>query len=64
MTYIQGGPTIQGLSAEDINNAVHRANQLKDIAGLIGTASDVPTMEQFNTVVSKLNDIIAKLTVV
>ena len=64
MTYITGGPTIQGLSAEEINEAVHRANQLKDIAKLTVTASTTPTAEQFNTVVSKLNDIIAKLTVV
>jgi hypothetical protein len=52
------------LDAREINDAVHRANQLKDIAGLISTASAAPTMEQFNTVVNKLNDIIDKLTVV
>ena len=64
MTYITGGPTIQGLDAKEINDAVWRANQLKDITGLISTASAAPTMDQFNAVVNKLNDIIAELTVV
>ena len=64
MTYITGGPTIQGLSAEEINEAVHRANQLKDITGLIDTAGASYDQDLLNDVIGKLNDIIAKLEVV
>jgi hypothetical protein len=64
MTYITGGPTIQGLSAEDINEAVWRANQLKDITGLIDTAGASYDQDLLNDVIEKLNEIIAKLEVV
>ena len=64
MTYITGGPTIQGLDAREINDAVHRANQLKDITGLIDTAGASYNQDLLNAVIEKLNDIIAKLEVV
>jgi hypothetical protein len=65
MTYIPGGPTIQGLSAEDINNAVHRANQLKDTEALVETAASVAYDRlELQDVMDKLNSLIAKLTVV
>ena len=64
MTYITGGPTIQGLDAREINDAVHRANQLKDIAVLTSTAGDSYDKALLNAVIGKLNEIIAKLEVV
>jgi hypothetical protein len=65
MTYITGGPTIQGLSAEDINEAVHRANQLKDAEVLVETTASVAyDATELQDVMNKLNSLIAKLTVV
>lgn len=64
MTYITGGPTIQGLDAREINDAVWRANQLKDITGLIDTAGASYDQDLLNDVIEKLNEIIAKLEVV
>jgi hypothetical protein len=68
MTYIKGGPTIQGLSAEDINEAVHKAHQfpqLKDTDTLVETTASVAyDATELQDVMNKLNSLIAKLTVV
>jgi hypothetical protein len=65
MTYITGGPTIQGLSAKDINDAVHRANQLKDTEALVETTASVAyDATELQDVMNKLNSLIAKLTIV
>jgi hypothetical protein len=66
MTYITNGPTIQGLTQEEINNGVWIGHQLNNITNksLIDTASGSVSVSDFNTVVNRLNDIISKLTVV